>query len=172
MRELGVEPGRDGHHVGLSSQRCLPSLVCARVLVGITLRPSIPRKGTVDVVFGARGGANTGPVRNEEAASVLFDPSPVTLATHAFKGRDKWFRVVAELSVAGCVGECIDHIGRNTSVPLAIGQIVKGEEEAKVAVVIGRLSCEFDGRFGVGIAGCDVQGKSVNADISSFGDVV
>jgi len=102
----------------------------------------------------------------------LFDRSPVTLAIHAFKGRDKWFLLVAELSVAGCVGECIDRRGRNTSIPLAIGSIVEGEEEAEVAVVFGRLSCEVDGRGGVGVAGCDVQGESINADIGSFGDIV
>lgn len=172
LGKVGVEPGGDGHHVGLRSQHCFPSLVCSCVLIRVTLRPGVPRECTVDVGLGESGGASTCPVRNEEAASVLFNRSPVTLAIHAFKGRDEGFAVVAELSITGCDGECVDGVGRNTGIPLAIGFVVEGQEEAEVAVVFGSLRCEVDGRGGVGVGGGDVQGEGVNADIGSFGYIV
>ncbi len=121
--------------------------------------------------MGDIGGADAGPVRNEEAAGVLLDGSPVALAIHAFKGRDEGFVVVAVLRAAGGRGEGVDGVGCDTGVPLAVGFVVKGEEEAEVAVVFGGLGGEVDGGGGVGVAGGDVQGESVDADVGGFGDV-
>lgn len=103
---------------------------------------------------------------------MLFDGSPVAFVGDTFKGRDKGLAVVAELSGAGRGGERVDGVGSNTGTPHTVGGVVKGEEEAEVAVLLGSLSCEVDGGGGVAVARCDVQGEGVNADISGFSDVV
>ena len=103
---------------------------------------------------------------------MLFDGSPVACVVGTFKGRDKGLAVVAELSGPGSGGECVDSVDSNTGTPHTVGCVVKGKEEAEVAMLLGSLSCEVDGGGGVAVAGCDVQGKSVNTDISGFGNVV
>ncbi len=170
--EVGVEPGGDGHQVWLACQASLPRLVGCGILVGVACWPRIPGETTVG--RGARHArwAKIGPIRHKEAAGFLFDCRPVAYAIAAFKGRDEGFAVVFVLRTAGCGGEGIDCVCGYASVPLAVGSVVEGKEEAKVAVVLGRLGCKVDGGGSVTVAGSNIQRKRVDPDICGFGDVV
>ena len=172
LREVGVEPRGNGHHIWFSGESFLPVFVGGGIFVGVALRPGVPGESTVDVGLRDIERPNARPVRNEEAAGILFDCGPIALVFHAFKGGDEWFVLVAELSSASGISKCVDEVGGYTSIPHAIGFVVKGEEEAEVTMVFGSLSCEVDGRGSVGIPRGNVQRKGVDADIGRFGDVV
>ena len=88
LRKVGVEPGRDGHHVGLGAERRLPALVfVSSHLVGSN-GPSIPVESTIDVA-NLRLEAlrtETRPVRHEEAIGRALDSRPIAGVVSSLKG--------------------------------------------------------------------------------------
>lgn len=85
LRDVGVEPWRDTHHVRLALQDRLPRFVAGCVLILRTVGPGVPGKGSVDLVGGEVVSLQTGPGWHEEASSRCFDRCPIIYTIRPFK---------------------------------------------------------------------------------------
>lgn len=88
--QVGVEPGRDGHHVGFSLQGVEVGSVRVGGHVLIPLRPGLPAEQAIGHSVGETDGpkgADGGPVGHEESVGGGLDLDPVGCVAYAFKGR-------------------------------------------------------------------------------------
>lgn len=132
LREIGIEPGRDGHHEGLSRNSADPSPIRVDGLVGraAPMWPSVPwdcssslalvwiSTKLSDFFFGSltgsvnrvqvrleRLGSHGRPRRNEEqCASALLNLGPLGNEVGSLEGRDERLIVNLELRRAVLVG--------------------------------------------------------------------
>ena len=168
-RQVGVEPRRDGHHVGLARERVVVRGICVRCHLLLALGPGVPAEQAVGDAVGERNGrvrADRRPVRHEEALGGCLDLGPVAGAADAFEGGHQGLRAALEVFGLGAVGR--NH-GLDCGLgPRTVAGVVEGEEELETLLLGGA-----EGERQLGVVGRVVVGhvQSERIDAGGFGRV-
>lgn len=149
MRQAGIEPGRNGHHVRLSGNRIHPRLV---TLVSFVLGPDgpgIPAEEAVNVIQNRLdpGRAQARPRGHGKASRGAFDPRPVSSVPGALKRGDQRPSVIEKLG--GAILKLVDGGDDPVRRPRTARGVVERQEEEKVARSVGRIVSVFEHRVGI-----------------------
>lgn len=123
--EVCIKPGRDSHHIWLPSEGSQPIAVVPGVFCVRPMRPGIPAKCSVNVIFGDPARTTAGPIGDEETIGLCLDVRPLRRTIGSLERRHNDLIVVPAMSIASFFLEKFDRVDNSIRVPRATRKIVK-----------------------------------------------